>query len=51
MERNLLPDRMKAAKTQEELIAIAKEMPRMELSEEEISDVAGGTGRIELTEE
>ena len=43
--------RMKAAKTAEEVMAIAKEMPRIELSEESLSNVAGGTGRIELTEE
>ena len=42
---------MKAAKTQEEVLAIAKEMPRTELSEEAIGKVAGGIGRIELTEE
>ena len=46
-----LLERMKAAKTEEEVLAIAKEMPRTELSEEALTNVAGGTGRIELTEE
>ena len=42
--------RMKAAKTEEEVLAIAKEMPRTELSEEALTNVAGGTGRIELSD-
>ena len=50
MEMKEIVEKIKAAKTPEEVSAIVKEMPKVELSAEEIGKVAGGTGRIELTE-
>ena len=47
---NELIEKIKAAKTNEDVMAIINEMPRMELSEEQMGNVAGGTGRVELTE-
>ena len=44
-------EKVKAAKTPEEAKTIVKEeMPKIELSEKETSNVTGGTGRIELTD-
>ena len=51
MDMKEIVEKIKAAKTPEEAKAIVKEMPRVELSADEIGNVAGGTGRIELTEE
>ena len=43
--------KLKAAKTPEEIAEIVNaELPRTELSSEELGKVAGGTGRIELTD-
>ena len=49
MDKELM-EKIKAAKTLEEAMAIAKELPRMELPEEETGNVGGGTGRIELND-
>ena len=50
-EMKEIVEKIKAARTSEEAVAIAKEeLHRMELSADEIGKVAGGTGRIELTD-
>ena len=52
MSKNIeeIVEMIKTAKTTEEAMSIVKELPRVELSSDEIGNVAGGTGRVELTD-